>query len=473
MKKYIKTNIINDFESLSNVAQVFLTTVDFRELVQKVVDSVLLEVSKLGHDFHIAVLALIKEQKDGYSVLKRISFSSTNTAYQVEKKLSKKTPFKNIITPLEAKQNYCIKVLEKRQHLITHSYVDILHPPISKEVCNKMQKAGNIQTSAVFPIIVRDKAIGTIIFSTKRHIKELTDREVAFVASLSGIIGIAVENANLFEQVEKDKKALKKANEKLIKLDQLKDEFVSIASHELRTPMTAIKNYLWMAINRPKKPLATDVKKNIKIAYGSTERLIHLVNDMLTISRIEGHRIELKKDIFDLREVAQATFDELTPIADTKNIKFIFERAEKSMCVEGDKDKLREIIQNLVGNALKFTPEKGKVTIIGETNKTHVYLRVKDTGPGIPSKDLNRLFTKFTKLNHSYKKIKETGTGLGLYISKEIAELHKGDIKVKSIVNKGTTFSLMLPKAKPKAESQNTAAQEHKMNLDETKTVST
>jgi signal transduction histidine kinase len=444
--RLMRKKIINDFESLSKVSQVFLATVDFKDLVQRVVDSVLGEVAKLGHDFHIAVLALMQDDKEK-KYLKRISVSRTKTAQNVVDNLGK-ISFKEIVTPMSATQNYCIKAIKQRKHFLTHSYIDVLHPPYTKEHCQELQKVGGIKTTVVFPVIVKNQAIGIIIFSTKQNIKELTQREITFIESLTSIIGIAVENANLFEQVEKDKVALKKANKRLKEIDKLKDEFVSVASHELRTPMTAIKNYLWMAINRPTKPLAEDVKKQINIAYNSTERLIHLVNDMLTISRIEGHRIELQQEEVNLNQITKATYEELTPIADNEKIDFEFIEKSDPILVLGDRNKLREVVQNVIGNALKFTPANGTVKIVASVEDDCARLNISDTGPGIAEANIEKLFTKFTRLEHSYSKTKETGTGLGLYISKQIIELHHGKIKVESKLNKGSTFTICLPLAK-------------------------
>ena len=241
---------------------------------------------------------------------------------------------------------------------------------------------------------------------------------------------------------------LRKANTKLKELDNLKDEFVSIASHELRTPMTAVKSYLWMAINQPGQTLKNQLKKYLEISYSSTERLIRLVNDMLMVSRIERNKIELKLETINVCDIVKMVYDELKISADEKHIDFKLLGCETNRYnIKADKEKLREVFQNIVGNALKFTPEKGKITInLKMSGRNKVAIMTTDTGPGIPKEDLSKLFQKFSRIEYSYAKHSSMpGTGLGLYISKQIVGLHNGDITVESEVDVGTTFTVLLP----------------------------
>lgn len=246
-------------------------------------------------------------------------------------------------------------------------------------------------------------------------------------------------------ELEEATEKLKNMNKQLREVDKQKDEFVSIASHELRTPMTAIKGYLWLALKKNKDKMDPTLQHQLEVSYDSTERLIRLVNDMLTISRIERRKLEIHMAPIDLAEILQAVHDELEITADQNGVKFTVSLPKQPVTIEGDKDKLREVIQNLVGNALKFT-QKGYVKMTCETTDQKVKVSVEDTGPGILKEDMDRLFAKFAKLEHSYENQQNIqGTGLGLYISKKIVTLHGGDIDVQSEVNKGTTFTVTLP----------------------------
>lgn len=267
------------------------------------------------------------------------------------------------------------------------------------------------------------------------------------IESLSHSFSSLIEQ--LFERehsLEDYTSQLQKANAQLKEADELKDEFVYVASHELRTPMTAIKNYLWLALNRYGKDLDPKMKQSLVRAYISTERLIVLVQDMLTVSRIEGKRLVLNFEEIDLMELYQQIYDEINVTAQKEEIVMTLVPADKKYIVYGDRTRIGEVIQNLLSNAIKFTPKGGHVTISVRQSGSMIATDISDTGFGIPREDLPRLFKKFGRLGHSYKKVAESaGTGLGLFISKQIIEAHHGSISVESEVDKGSTFTFTLP----------------------------
>lgn len=241
---------------------------------------------------------------------------------------------------------------------------------------------------------------------------------------------------------------LESANIQLRELDKLKDEFVSVASHELRTPMTAIKSYLWLAINKPGQVLSEQLTKYLNIAYNSTERLIHLVQNMLTISRIEGKRLQININKIKLNSLIKEIYDELKIQAEQKQINFTFNTVPYDISINADQEKIEEALQNIIGNALKFTPNKGKVTIYLKDKQNTVEVSVSDTGPGISKESQTKLFQKFGQVENSpyVKSNQAAGTGLGLYITKQILVLHHGNIWIESQPGKGATFIFSLPK---------------------------
>ncbi len=242
-----------------------------------------------------------------------------------------------------------------------------------------------------------------------------------------------------------------KANSELHKVNKLKDDFVSIASHELRTPMTAIRSYAWMALHRSDVPLSDKLKRYLERTLISTERLINLVNDMLNVSRIESGRIEISPSAFDLNNLIGEVLIEVDAKAKEKNltIEHLVNNVPKMFA---DQNKVHQILLNLIGNSLKFTPSGGKITISYQSDGQVIEVDIKDTGVGIEQDDLNRLFKKFSRVDNSYVATANTGgTGLGLYICKSLLDLMKGTIKVESIgANQGTTFKFTLPVATPK-----------------------
>ncbi|NCU31389.1 MAG: HAMP domain-containing histidine kinase, partial [Candidatus Moranbacteria bacterium] len=171
---------------------------------------------------------------------------------------------------------------------------------------------------------------------------------------------------------------------------------------------------------------------------------INMVNDMLTISRIEGDRFDLNQDKVNLNNIVEQTYLILSPLATNKNFEFKKRLAKKAVFVVGDAAKITEVVQNIVGNALKFT-RQGQIILSCYQENDQAFISVKDTGPGIAPEDFSKLFQKFCRLENSYVKIRETGTGLGLYIARQIMRKHHGDIIAESTFGKGSTFTLVFP----------------------------
>lgn len=239
-----------------------------------------------------------------------------------------------------------------------------------------------------------------------------------------------------------------KMNSKLHELDKLKDDFVSIASHELRTPMTAIRSYSWMALNRADVPLSDKLRKYLQRTLVSTERLINLVNDMLNVSRIESGRIEISPQSFDLQNLIGEVMVEIDAKAKEKNLQISIAPATLPK-VFADPNKVHQVLLNILGNSLKFTPANGSIVLTCHSDGNNIEISIKDSGVGISKDDLSRLFKKFSRLDNSYIAASSTGgTGLGLYICKNLIELMKGKIWVTSEgENKGSAFIFTLPVA--------------------------
>ncbi len=312
------------------------------------------------------------------------------------------------------------------------------------------------EISIFLPLKTEEKLVGFLLLADKLSGETYFEEDIKVFEILGPQIAIAIQNAQAYEEieqfsitlkkeVEKATKELKSANFRLKELSLLKDEFVSIASHELRTPMTTIKSYLWLVLNKAKN-LDEKVKRDLQIAYESTERTIILVKDMLTVSRIEGNRLDINFSAFDLKELASQVVGELKIKAGERNIKLAIRPFSEDLVINGDRDKIGEVFQNIIGNALKFTPERGNVEVYFQKKNKMVEVSVSDDGSGISKKDISKLFQKFSRLGNSLSKMAETpGTGLGLYIAKQIVGLHKGKIWVESIVGKGSTFTFSLP----------------------------
>lgn len=444
-----KVSLINSgFDSLLTLQKLLLDTLDYETVVYKVVNALLFDLGFIQHGYRIIVLTLYNKKR---KVLERVALSQTKEA---ERALEVSAiPFHEIAIPLSSDKNLLIRSLKDKKIYITHYWPEIFVPALTEKQSLINQQAAGIKTSMLVPVFVRDEVIGVLIFSMVKGEDAVTKEEKKMIQGFSEIVGLAVQNSRLYSDLADAKDSLINANHRLKELDLLKDEFVSLASHELRTPMTAIKSYLWMALNKPPAPLHPEMKSYLDISYKSTERLIHLVNDMLTVSRIERNKVELHLTKVNLYEVVKQVYDELKITADEKKIQFTIDSHKSDLEIECDKDKIREVIQNLVGNSLKFTPANGKVTINIEKDAKNYLIAVVDTGSGIPKDEMNKLFTKFGRIDYSYTQhANSPGTGLGLYISKQIISLHHGEIQVQSEINKGSTFTIVLPENQPKEQ---------------------
>lgn len=249
---------------------------------------------------------------------------------------------------------------------------------------------------------------------------------------------------NYAKNLEEVTGKLEEVNRKLKELDKQKDEFISMAAHELRSPLTAIKGYVSMIMEGDTGDIPQKAREFLADASAVTERLIRLVNNMLNVSRIEEGRIVYQMEVTDLIRVVQETFYSERVEADRKGLKFLLNVPDGLKDdVYVDPDRIREVVGNIVSNAVKFT-EKGEINInISNPDKDTARVEVVDTGPGISKEEQKRLFQKFYRAETTAGKT--FGTGLGLYITRLLIEKFNGKIGVESEVNKGSNFWFELP----------------------------
>lgn len=226
-------------------------------------------------------------------------------------------------------------------------------------------------------------------------------------------------------------------------LEKLKDEFVSLASHELRTPMTAIKGLISMILEGDYGNLSGELKDPLSDIAKSTERLIQLVNDMLDVSRIESGRIKIDIVSLSIPDLVNEVVSMLKPIADQKNVRLAVMESALAK-VSADADKVKQILINLVNNAIKFT-DSGTVAVSYRPSGKFACISVTDSGIGIAKEDRDKLFSKFSQISNSQQG-RPVGTGLGLYISREFARKMGGELWIeRSEINQGSTFTFALP----------------------------
>ena len=248
------------------------------------------------------------------------------------------------------------------------------------------------------------------------------------------------------EEIEKLAKELEFTNKELKRLDQAKSDFISIASHQLRTPLSIIKGYISMIREGSYGDFSGNVRKTLNKIYLSNERLIKLVADLLDLSRMESGKLQYEFVEFNMVDMVDSTVDEFRIPAGDKNIDLVWNKPKEPLVVWGDSWKLRQVVFNLIDNGLKYT-EKGSLAVVLEKANNMVTLSVKDTGAGMTPETAHGLFQKFTRGKDSFK-TNAQGLGLGLFIAKKIVDDHQGKLWAESEgEGKGSAFVIELPTA--------------------------
>ncbi len=259
------------------------------------------------------------------------------------------------------------------------------------------------------------------------------------------LIDATIQEIQRREQIERMDKELRKTYKELKKLDIAKSEFISIASHQLRTPLTAIKGYVSLIKGKAYGEYPFKMKKSLNNIHSSVERLIKLVNDLLSISRIEAGKIKVEPEEFFLEELIADILEELGNLAKASNLYLKWERTKASLSkVSMDRAKTRQVILNIIDNAIKYT-QTGGVTINYKQVNGLCRIEIKDTGEGMTKAEISNLFKTFSR-GIAGRRTWTEGAGLGLYIAKKFTEMHNGRIWVKSAgKKKGSIFYIELP----------------------------
>jgi len=250
---------------------------------------------------------------------------------------------------------------------------------------------------------------------------------------------------------------------KLKQLDTMKDNFISTVSHELRTPLTSMLASVALIQQGVAGEISEQQAKLIQIVNRNAHRLKNLINDLLDLSRLESGRTQMSFEKIDLGEVIGDCVSEIESLAAEKNIQLQTEFEFKEP-IEVDPPKIQQVLTNLIGNALKFTPGGGGITVRTSPIKTGALVQVIDTGPGIALDQQKKIFSRFYQIEDALTRSTD-GTGLGLAICKRIVTLHGGDIRVKSEEGKGSTFEFTLPGAPLTREKTNGSSGQKQENI--------
>ncbi len=284
---------------------------------------------------------------------------------------------------------------------------------------------------------------GGLFFFYKIHPLKEADTSVRKVMILMEDI---TELTRLEEEVRDSYVKLENAYAELKEEDKIKSDFISTASHELRTPLTVINSYLEMFEDGMLGKLNENQQDKLAVIRSQTDHMIKLVEDMLDTSRLESRKFRIQKHSLNLVGIAKKAIDEISRLADLKEHTISLKVNGKVASIEGDGHRIKQVFSNLLTNAIKYTPNKGKIDVGIKNENRYLRVAISDTGIGIPEEEHEKIFEKFYTVGGKSLTRESERMGIGLTIAKGIVEAHGGKIWVESEVNKGSTFYFTLPK---------------------------
>jgi len=311
------------------------------------------------------------------------------------------------------------------------------------------------------PIPVGDENIGVLSVQSTEHENRFNENDLRLLSTIASSVGVALKNATLFEDVRLAKLEAEKSGKAAEKANEAKSAFLSTVSHELRTPLTSVLGFAKIIRKRleekifpivDKKDPKTEktigqISENLHVVISEGERLTHLINDVLDLAKIEAGKMEWNQENVSMSEVAERAIAATSALFDQKALKLVKNIDTDLPDITGDRDKLIQVIINLISNSVKFT-DKGSVTCSVSKINNEIVVSISDTGIGIAPGDFDAVFEQFKQVGGDTLTDKPKGTGLGLPICKEIVEHHGGRIWLESEIGKGSTFSFALPVTK-------------------------
>jgi signal transduction histidine kinase len=305
----------------------------------------------------------------------------------------------------------------------------------------------NLEILLLVPVIYEKYLIGILGLAAKKSFEWYSNEDIELLQTLMMQMAVSIENAGKVEDLKKMVE-LETSYKELQRINEMKDNFLAMVSHDLRTPMTSIRGYASFMNKRPDQINKDTMVEYSGIIIEETERLTRLINDILDLQRFEAGRMELGFEDLEINVLLEKSLSLFQSVARERNLSMEKDIPDHGIRVKGDPDRLLQVMANLLSNATKFTPEGGKIkTAVSqatENGATVLKVSVSDTGDGIPKELQPKLFMKFQHADKLTKK-KGEGTGLGLALVKEIIEYHGGTVGVESEPGCGSTFYFTLP----------------------------
>lgn len=432
--------------ALNNISRTIKGLLSMDKAIRQVLSGV---IEGLGYEICFLVIPSKKDNEIGFHAPKN---------YPVTQKIEAimGMPFSALRLP-RVEENYVFQAIKKNKIVFRQQLYELvrgIQPPISPDLASTIQQALGFKKFIVTPLVAERKVVGAIIGASKNEFVD--ESSVGVLENFANQAALAIESAQLFEELRKKNKDLEQAN-------KIKSEFLAIMSHELRTPLTAVIGFSELLMEEVMGELNPEQKEYLREVVNNSDHLLHLINSILDLSKVESGKMALVIEPFDLTRLAKEVKASLQPLLKKKGLKIDLFIPEELPLLEADERKIKQILLNLISNSIKFTNEGGKVSIqityspylkgawlypknLSPENLQGGYFKliVQDTGIGIREKDLEKIFEPFSQVDSSYTR-KYQGTGLGLALTKQFVEMHGGIIWAESELQNGSRFTVILP----------------------------
>ena len=361
-------------------------------------------------------------------------------------KVRRSAEFMHVSLPSEQLYQQLQPLLSPRQPVITE--VLGLMPPAPL-----LRKHG---IEVVIPLYTKDTLMGFMVFGSKQNGMAFQQQDIQMLSLAGTALSVAIQNALRFEEisrfnetlqqkVEDATRKLRASNNKLRQLDATKDDFISMASHQLRTPLTSIKGYVSMVIEGDAGKISSMQRKLLTQAFISSQRMVYLISDLLNVSRLRTGKFIIETTPVNLAAVVQDEVKQLSETAAGRELELIYSKPEHFPTYLLDETKMRQVIMNFIDNAIYYTPSGGSIKVSLVERPQAIEFTVTDTGIGVPKNEQHHLFSKFYRAPNA-KRARPDGTGLGLFMAKKVIVAQGGSVVFRSRENKGSTFGFLFSK---------------------------
>lgn len=307
----------------------------------------------------------------------------------------------------------------------------------------------------VMPLRYSGKLIGYVLLGEQQRTGGYNTRDLKVLNTISDQLVIGIQNAlsihavkeinaHLQQRIDVATKELRSSNSQLRHIDEVKDEFMSMASHQLRTPLTSIKGYLSMVLEEDMGKITPQQRTVLNEAFNSSERMVRLIADFLNVSRLQTGKFIIEKNPADIVGVVRSEVESLKMIADSHDMKLAYTSNETELLLPIDEAKIRQVIMNFVDNAIYYSRPKSTIQVSLDRHQDEIMFKVIDTGIGVPASEQPMLFNKFFRAKNARQQ-RPDGTGVGLYLARKVITAHGGKMIFSSIEGEGSTFGFQLP----------------------------